>query len=300
MTLAAAKRSYDFGTGPVDHSRYFMPERFSPLYFTPWLARLSADQRRRYNQLHTLYFNEQLMFFEDSLAESVLGAALKTPLPAALADSLRDFIAEERDHSAMFRRLNRLSEDFYADRDYHFISVPRAAQKVLAWASARPNLFPMFLWIMLLQEERAIHYSREIIRPENDFEPHFAAVHRLHLADEVGHVRHDRQLINLLWKTCPALLRSANVVLLRYCVGEFFSTPKRACLRVLGRLAFEFPELVPDLPELKRAVRALERDPVYHESLYSRAVVPESFALFDECPELATMSRVMLGYHAPN
>ena len=57
-------------------------------------------------------------------------------------------------------------------------------------------------------------------------------VERMHLADEVGHVRWDKDIINLVWpKTSPAI-RWFNAKILGWMMGEYFSTPKRATRRV--------------------------------------------------------------------
>ena len=66
---------------PVDSGRLFIPEELTPLFHTPSYGELTAAQRLRYNQLHALYFNEQIMFFERALCcrilESLLCAVLR-------------------------------------------------------------------------------------------------------------------------------------------------------------------------------------------------------------------------------
>src|SRR6476659_2544317 len=91
----------------IDFSRRFVPEQFTPLYHTPVYSRLNADEPLRYNQLHGLYFNEQIMFFERALARNVLGRLLLSPIRKSLKPGLIQFMEEESRHSAMFLRLNR-------------------------------------------------------------------------------------------------------------------------------------------------------------------------------------------------
>src|SRR6266850_2175709 len=90
----------------VDFSKLFLPEQFTPLFHTSAYANLSAEQRRRYNQLYALYFNEQIIFFETSLSESVLLPLADSRLPADLTVALREFMEEEQRHTRMFRALN--------------------------------------------------------------------------------------------------------------------------------------------------------------------------------------------------
>src|SRR5207248_166448 len=107
--------------GSIDFTRRFIPEHLTPLYHTPAYAQLSPVQRLRYNQLHACYFNEQTIFFETAMAQHILRAFLKRDVPTSLGDGLRNFIAEEKLHSQMFRDLNRQAfPDLYGNGDFHF------------------------------------------------------------------------------------------------------------------------------------------------------------------------------------
>jgi hypothetical protein len=281
----------------IDGSRLFIPEQFTPLYHTGVYAGLDPDQRRRYNQFYALYFNEQIIFFETSLAESVLLPLAESGIAPALASGLREFLDEEQRHTRMFRELNRAcAPQWYAARDFYFIRVPAGYRRMLGWVARRVRYFPMILWLMLLQEERSLFYSRAIVRDRDEFEPNFVAVHRAHLQDEVGHVGWDEELLDELWERCRPVIRRMNAELFRWMLGEFFNTPKRGGLRVVTQLAQEFPALAPRGAELCRAVLDLGRSPTYHQSLYSRAIVPRTFARFDRFPEFSSLSRTLYGY----
>lgn len=279
-----------FEDSPVDSGMLFLPEALTPLFHTASYGALTPVQRRRYNQLHALYFNEQILYFETALGHGILGALLRQPWPDRLADGLRQFQDEERQHSAMFRRLNQMcAPDLYAGRDFYFVRVPKIWKTVSRWAVAHPLLFPMFLWLMLVQEERSLFYSRSILRHRESVEPHFVKAHRLHLADEVGHVRWDEELLDALWERAHPLLRKANAKLFSWMFDEFFSTPKRAQLHVVEELVREFPELRGQEMEMRRQLLALSGDAGYRTSLYSREIVPRTFARFDETPEFRVL-----------
>ena len=110
-----------FAEAPIDFSRRFMPEQLTPLFHTPGYARLAPEPRLRYNQLQACYFNEQTIFFESAMARQILGDLLSRNLPPGLADGLRQFIAEEAEHSKIFRELNRRClPKHYANGDFHF------------------------------------------------------------------------------------------------------------------------------------------------------------------------------------
>ena len=279
----------------VDHGKRFIPEEFTPLSYTPSYRVLTEQQRLRYNQLQALYFNEQIMFFEIAIGRNVLEALLRDSLSPQLTKGLRQFLEEEQQHTEMFRRLNQhCAPQFYRAGHYYFIQPPRAWMAVLNWATQHPRFFPMFLWLMLLQEERSLFYSRRVIAQREELELHFVKTHRTHLADEVGHVRWDEELIEVLWRRANPVLRKVNAGLFTWMLGEFFNAPKRAQLRVIHELAREFPALRKLEPEMQRQLVALSEDNRYQMSLYSREIVPRAFARFDESPEFQSLE--LIGY----
>ncbi len=298
MTRLAPLEADDLpGPGAIDGTKPFIPEPLTPLWHTPIHATLTERERLRYNQLHAVYANEQILFFEKTLAKNILTAILREALPDPLATSLRTFLDDEAAHTRMFRRLNRRSApDLYTNGDFYFVRVSAPARGLLGAASRHPHTLPLFLWLMLLLEERAIHYARQILRARAMLEPHFVAVHQRHLQDEIHHIRWDQAMLDLVWRTAPPRRRKVNALLFRWMVGEFFNAPKRAGVRVVEELARQCPELGARLPEMRRQLRALARRPTFHRSLYSRTVVPRTFAGFDAWPELHGLRRVLPGY----
>lgn len=282
---------------PVDFGRKFIPEKLTPLFYAPAYLRLAPRHRLRYNQLQALYFNEQIIFFETMVGRGVMEGLLRLRWRDRFGDNLRQFADDETRHSEMFRQLNRrCAPQYYGAADFHFIHAPRRWIALLAWMTRRTRLFTLFLWLMLLQEERSLYYSKEFIRQSGDIEPHFIACHRAHLADEVRHVRWDEELLDRLWRRSGRLLRTANAKIFSWMMGEFFSTPKRGQLQVVASLVREFPELAEQEAELRRQLACLPEDETYQLSLYSRAIVPKCFARFDQWPELRVMEQAMRGY----
>ena len=281
----------------IDFARRFMPPVLTPLWHTRAHATLTPAQQLRYNQIHALYFNEQTMFFERALAENVLGDFLAGPLRAELREELENFLTEEQRHSAMFHRLNQLcAPEIYRAREFHFIAVPAAAGRLLAFISRRPRRFPLLLWLMHVQEERALYFGRTFLKSGDDLEPHFVAVQKRHLADEAGHVRCDEILLEEVWPKLSRPARWLNARLLGWMIGEYLSTPRRAGVRVLEALVAEFPELRPRLPELRGQLLGLANDREFRRSLYSPENVPATFRRFDAWPEFRGLRRVMPGY----
>jgi hypothetical protein len=282
----------------VDFERHFIPEEFTPLFYTQSYMELTEEQQLRYNQLHAIYFNEQIMFFEATLGQSVLEGLLRQAWPERVAEALRRLRDEERQHTVMFRRLNQLcAPHLYATGDFHFVQAPRPLMALGRWAARHPRLFPMLLWLMLLQEERSLYYSREFVRRQAILELHFVEAQRLHMADEADHVCLDEELIDALWAPAPPRLRRINARLFSWMLGEFFNTPRRAQLRVVDELVREFPALGPRRQEIRRQMLALSHDTQYQTTLYSRDIVPTTFARFDEWPEFRSLG--ISSYHPP-
>jgi len=285
------------GMPAVDLSRPFMPEPLTPLFHAPGYRRLGPAPRLRYNQLHAMYVNEQILFFEDALAENILGALLREPIPARLAAGLFRFREDEARHSAMFRELNRrCAPEAYATADFRFVRVGPAGRRALQWVGSRPRRFPLLVWLMLMLEERALHFARETLRHARRLEPHFVMTHRRHLRDEAHHVQWDQDILDWLWPRTRLAVRRLNAGLFGWLVGEFFNVPRRGAVAVLRQLARECPEVAAEVPALTRELRGLAGEERFHLTLYSREIVPRTFRRFDACPEFAAMGRVLRGY----
>lgn len=279
----------------IDCTRRFIAEEFTPLFHTREYGALPDAVRLRYNQLHALYFNEQVAFFEQEMLSPALLALQTGDLPPDLAAGLAIFFAEEQLHTAMFRALNRrFAPELYADSPYFFIRVARPWRVLLGEVARRPRLFPLLVWLALLQEERSLHFSKGCLEQAWELEPHFVAAHRTHLRDEMGHIAWDEELLDWLWPRTGPGLRSMNVRLLRWMLGEFFFLPKRSGRRVVEQLVREFPQL--DSAALYRGLRELKTNTAYLQTLYSREITPHAFARFDAHPEFALLAQTLPGY----
>lgn len=281
----------------IDFARRFIPERMTPLYHTAGYARLSDEQRLRYNQLHAFYFNEQTIFFESAMAQHILRDFISQELPDNLAAGLRTFVAEESEHSKMFRQLNRAClPDIYAKSDFYFISVPFLPSSCLRQWVKRAHWFPFFLWILLIQEERALFYAKEFLSEADYLERNFVATQRRHLADEVGHIQWDEELIDWVWPRMGKARREINARLFAWMMGEYFTTPKRSGLRVVMNLVKEIPALQPLWPELRSQMLQLSHNQEFNRLCYSRDVTPKAFARFDQWPEFHSLGKVLSNY----
>jgi hypothetical protein len=281
--------------GSVDASKRFTCDTLAPLAYSPIFAELTEPQRLRYNQLVGLMQNEIICFFEQEFATRVLPALLRpeAAVPDDLARALRQFLEDERQHTQLFRSLNRLARPaWYARSDYHILRLPRSFRRLLGFFAARPATFPFVYWVMLIMEERSLLMSRRYAAMDAaTLEPHFADVYRAHLEDEVRHVQLDWHLLERFYQSRPNWLRWLNARLLEAFVLGLFLKPRRANVRLVELLIEEFPELKPRRAELVRAVHELTTNPGYRGMMYSPESTPIAHALLESLPELASLRR---------
>lgn len=285
--------------GEVDRSRPFLSERLTPVYYTPGYATLTEPEKLRYNQITAMHFNELIAFFETTFS-GVLEAVLESrafSLPAELREAVVQFAEDERRHTQMFRDLNLASEPaWYARGPHHLVQASKAGVWILSRVARRPDLFPAVLWVMLVMEEKALAMARDVLREQESLEPHYVAVHRAHLEDEVRHVQVDWHLLERLYPGRPRGVRELNARFFGFLVGRYFLAPDRAARAVLGALVREQPGLAPRARQLSRELRNLAQDKDYQRMMYSRETCPIAFALFDRFPEFRVLKRTFLAY----
>ena len=288
----------------IDFSLPFFPFHLTPLAQVPSWPRLGAAQQLRYTQLYSLYHNEQTVFFEELLAATLLPAFYRRPdrIGDDLAADLQRFETEERRHSGWFRELNhRVDPERFSLQPgtYALVQVKPRMRALAQRLARRPFAFPLWIWLMLLQEERSIALSRECLRAGSNLEPSFAAAHRRHMADEIDHVRWDLSLIERVWLPMPKWKRRMQARLFSWLMAEFFTTPKRSAKAVVQALIDEFPDLQLMREMLFGELADLGKAPSYHATLYSRETTPRCFELFDQLPEFYNIGRVLLAYQKP-
>ncbi|MCO5166977.1 MAG: diiron oxygenase [Planctomycetes bacterium] len=291
----------------VDFGRLFFPEHLTPLSHTAVYAELTPDERRTYNQLYGLAINEQFIFLEDRFLVrivSTLRARTSLDLPADLRDALEVFLDEEVKHTEMFRRLARLTDpERYARSDYSFLRLGRVEDAFLAFMSRRPDLFVFWCWLALAFEEKTIDYYRHYQRhnkerPDAPLDPLYTDVHRLHMLDEVRHVQIDHHLIKVFYDRTGPLVRAMNFRLLARTMNAY-TRPRRTNLRIVEELVRRCPRLAPRLEDMKTQLRALATCRDWQEITYSRKNAPQTFALFDEYPEMHALAGSVLLCYEP-
>jgi hypothetical protein len=276
---------------------WFLPEHITHLYYSPVYATLSRAQKLVYNRLHACYHCEVCSFLETELPRYYLEAASARHIPSRLMGEARALADSEKRHSAAFRALAReLSPALYSGKEYVFAGPFLRASLLFRTMLNWPALRPMLLWIALIQEERGVFFSEEILRQAERLDSRMVDWQQEHLADETGHLSLGEALLPLYWDGSPLWVRHLSGGLLRLVLREFLSAPKRSGVHVIEYLVKECPELRPRKDELIKAMRGLDHNPEFHHSLYSRSIVPKTFRLFDRYPEFRDLGRSVRGY----
>lgn len=292
LDIVAARPTETSHSHSIDWTRPFAPERMTPLAYTPLFGTLSGEERLRYNQHFALYVNEKIAYLEEELSHFMLAVA-KLPRAAHLRPELLSLVQDEQRHATGFKALNRrAAPQLYGARDRLFVQPGKAVERLTRGLAQLPTVFPLLLWIILLQEERSVYYSQLFTEEREFLEPNFVAIHERHSQDEAAHVAVDEQLIRLLWDDAPHIVRWANGHLLARAFSEFLYYPKRAAVEVLRISLAGHPLL--DL--MVSQVLALRYDRNFLSTTYNRTTNPETLFLMDRYPELRPLAQVMAGY----
>ena len=265
----------------------FIPERLTPLYFTPLYAELTEQEKRSYNRAHGLYFLEQTIFFEQVTGKPVLRQLVRMASDETLAAAARQFMADEDQHTSWFRALLReVAPETYARRDFHLLAVPSVVPPVSRLLGRFVSVLPCLLWLQLIAEERSLYFGNQFVEAGASLDRRFLTVQRRHLADEAGHIQSDEIFIEWLWPRCGKSLRKVNARLLGWVLREFFYLPKRSGWRVVDQWLQGYPELLERREEFRSAMADLSENDTYLRTLYPRKHLLRSCALAVRWPEL--------------
>jgi hypothetical protein len=297
-----ARRTRALPAAQPDLSRPFVPEHQTQLFFTPWYATLTRQQRIRYNQLFALRVNEYIMMLERDFVDPVL-KALRAQAGPALASAADRMVEEEASHFQAFAALNRrCSPADYRDSDWCFMRLRARERLALALMQAGAARLPFALWIIIAMEEASIGLATDMARERGDgalgpLDPHFVAVHREHAKDEARHIHVDVHLVRAFLAPLSPAWRALNARLfVAFLRSMTAPTPDGTGARVVRRLVAEFPELAPRQEAMIAGLVALRRDARFQKSIFNRRLMPLSFALYDEEPALARLGEVLIGY----
>lgn len=279
---------------PVSQDLRFVPECLSPLFYTAAYHCLSEAQKIRYNQLFGLYLNELAILFETKLPQAYASLLSKSFLSEELKAEIFQFISDEERHWRMFANLNRqAAPEFYRDELHYFVKLPRLALFGLSVLNRLSSVLPLSLILIYLGEEKTLFYPKCFDSSEVALDSRFAAVYKKHVEDEERHIKLDERVLNILWQRLGKSLRQANVSLLKYCLNEFFTQPKRANRKILDQLILEFPDLKALRARIDRELVDAVKSPGFQSTLYSYEVIPGCIKFFRQYKEFISLGQII-------
>lgn len=290
----------------VDSRHPFVPEDYTQLYFTPVYTSLNFEQRLRYNQLFGLRINEYIMMLEADLVERLLTPLLSLPRIAAdvaLVQAMSTMITEEQGHFAAFAALNRACRpDLYPlGKDRLFSRLPGWTQAMFWAVGALAGRLSFALWYLMAMEESSMSMARDMIRRSSTetlgtLDPAFVSVHREHMKDESRHLHIDGRMIDLCVGSGVRTGRVNARLFQAMLRGITRPTRSGSGVMVIHQLVRDMPELAAREEEMIKAVLALKKCRPFQESLFNRRIMPVTFKVFDNTPELANLGERMIGY----
>jgi hypothetical protein len=268
-------------------TQFFIPEVLTPLSYTSIYTTLEPEDQIAYNQMHGLYFLEQIIFFEQIMGQPALKQIIRNTNNPEIQREATIFAEEEDKHSEWFRTLLRnVSPETYNDSDFHLLRAPLAMRAIMSFAARSIKWLPCLLWLQLMSEERALYFGRLFAENSENIDSRFLLVQKKHMADEPGHIRRDELFLKSIWPKTPAWVRRLNARLLKWMLTEFFSLPKRSGQRVVEHFLKSRPHLENRRQEFFDAMKSLESNDTYIRTLYPRKHLKRTQLLASDWPEL--------------
>jgi len=147
-----------------------------------------------------------------------------------------------------------------------------------------PQIFLAWLWLAVLFEERTLDYSRQYGLVSKIVDPLFGEAHRFHLKDESRHYQMDQYLLKSFIDDQPSWKKALAAKMLFY-VMRAYTSPRRTCLKIIDKLAEDFPETL----EISRQIKEKYLNLAIHEisqMAFSEKSLGRTFKLLARYPEM--------------
>ena len=290
------KKDYLIKLKKINYNKLFMPEELSPLYYTDSYLKLSPEARLRYNQLNTLYCNEQIYFFERTLSVFLISSAKY--LPIQLANQVEKMVKEELVHADLFYKLNMIAApEYYKDNKHFFINLSIGLKKVFHMLMLYPRFFPFFIWIIMLMEEKAVFHSLSYSKHKNKIEENFLEIYFYHLEDEESHLSLGKDLETYLWKPRNSLSKKINAKMFSIFINNFFSSPGKSSAKIIDTLLAEDKISLAECKKIKYELSQLKNNLDYRLSQFSPQICPNTYTELRSLSEFDLLINILPKYN---
>jgi len=110
------------------------------------------------------------------------------------------------------------------------------------------------------------------------------------MLDEARHVRIEEHLLAEVYDPSPSWLKTVNVTLLNQVLG-LFTHPKTSPRVAIEHVMRRSPRLREYAHEFERDILALGSNAGFQQANFSRDVLPQTFSLLDQYPEMAGLQK---------
>lgn len=278
----------------VDATKKWFPESLTPWYHLASYSLLKPEIQVRYNQLYAVATNETFAVFEvDFICRIFKDLSRTKSLSPELIKVFERIDAEEEKHSRIFHRLNRSAAPAYYNEQnggrYFAAKADGAGVRLLNLVARFPNFFGVWVWIAMIFEERSLLYSKFYQNSSDELiDSKFRQVHRLHLIEEVNHVKLDEVLVEEFYLKLPMWKRLLTRVLLKRILTSFRS-PRRMSIAIADSLKNEFPKEVNSIDTCLAELPKLRESAEFQNLLFGSAAFKRTRKLLKSCPELADL-----------
>lgn len=278
----------------VDSSKNWFPEALSPWYYLSGYSLLKPEVRRRYNQLYAVATNEVFAVFEvDFICRILKKIGKNNNLDPVFLESLQRIDLEEEKHARIFHRLNRAAAPEYynykAGGRFFASKADGIGVTLLNLVSRFPNFFGVWVWIALIFEERSILYSKFYQNLNDELvDSKFRDVHRLHLIEEVNHVKLDEELVGEFYLKLPIWKRYLTRIFLKRILNSFRS-PRRMSKAIAEVLKIEFPDQANEINKCLNELPKLRQNSSFQNLLFGSSAFKRTRKLLKTCPELSDL-----------
>jgi len=162
----------------VDQGKRFIPEEFSPLFYTPSYQALTEEQRLRYNQLQRSTLTSRSYFSKRPSDERCWKPYCAIRCHRNLQKGCASFWRRSSSTQKCSANKSALRAAILWSVSFLFYSATALMDGGPKLGYTAPSFLPHVSLLMLLQEERSLFYSRRVIAQRDELEPHFVKIHR--------------------------------------------------------------------------------------------------------------------------
>lgn len=277
-----------------EKNKLYFPEHLTPLYYSSIYKDLNFEQKYHYNRLYAISANEAIMFFENTLAYNIFGKLKRLKLFTDVKEELFLIEKQEAAHALLFRQFNakNFPEYYQNGNSYYFFYQPKFFLMLWNFCSSHANIFSLFYWLVLIQEERMLNHGNEFKNDIDLYNEEYKDLHLIHMKDEQSHAEMDMIIVNRIWHNTSNLSKSLNGLIFYQLYYQIFLAPKRTGLRIVDEWLKQFPDLKIHQAQIRKDFIKMDKNKKYLEMQLGENTIPKMRSLIKGKREFSVFNRL--------